>query len=147
MSCSAALSSSFTQSEETEGAAKSSSANPFEDGTYGFKRLADAEPNCKEAVDYWNAAFKNFTGLPPSKTEGTDLYKKQDNVSFVALYNPSSNATADCRVVTCTQTTTSGSLPATATSGGESGTTKNGYALICKTMPTAFANDTSAPFT
>ncbi|CDJ62353.1 SAG family member [Eimeria necatrix] len=133
--------------EETGGATKSSSTNPFKDGTYAFKPLDDAEPNCKETVDYWKAAFKNFTGLPPSKTEGTDLYKKQDNVSFVALYNPSSNATADCRVVTCTQTTTSGSLPATATSGGEGGTTKNGYALICKTMPTAFANDTSAPFT
>ncbi|CDJ66648.1 SAG family member, partial [Eimeria necatrix] len=100
--------------EATEAMAGSSPANPFQDGTYAFKSLDDTEPNCKETIDYWKAAYKNFTGLPPSKTEGETLYKNQDNVSFVALYNPSSNATADCRVVTCTQTTTT-------TTGGAGG--------------------------
>ncbi|CDJ62349.1 SAG family member [Eimeria necatrix] len=133
--------------EGTEEAASSRSTNPFEEGTYAFKSLADAEPNCKETVDYWKAAYKNFTGLPPSKTKDENLYSNQDNVSFVALYNPSSSATADCRVVTCTQTTT------TTTGGGmesahvEGETSKNGYALICKTMPAAFGDGSSAPFT
>ncbi|CDJ62348.1 SAG family member [Eimeria necatrix] len=127
-----------------------SAPKPFEDGTYAFKSLDDAEPNCKETVDYWKAAFKNFTGLPPSKTEGETLYNNQDNVSFVALYNPSSSATADCRVVTCTQTTTS--TAGDGDGGGfstyaEDGTTKKGYALICKTMPAVFGSNGSALFT
>ncbi|CDJ62583.1 SAG family member [Eimeria necatrix] len=124
-----------------------SATKPFEDGTYAFKSLADKEPNCKETVDSWTAAYKNFTGLPPSKTEGDTLYSNQNNVSFVALYNPSSSATADCRVVTCTQTTTSTTGNGMLSANAEGETTKNGYALICKTMPTAFGDGSSAPFT
>ncbi|CDJ67858.1 SAG family member [Eimeria necatrix] len=122
-----------------------SAASPFQDGTYAFKSLTAAKPDCKETVDYWKAAYKNFTGLPPPKTESETLYKDQDNVSFVALYNPSYSATADCRVVTCTQTTT----PATDDEANYAagGNTKNGYALICKTMPAAFESDGSALFT
>ncbi|CDJ68160.1 SAG family member, partial [Eimeria necatrix] len=44
-------------------------AQPFKDGTYAFKALTAAQPNCTETVDYWKAAYKSFTGLPPSKTE------------------------------------------------------------------------------
>ncbi|CDJ62585.1 SAG family member [Eimeria necatrix] len=134
---------------QSEAAAKTSSANPLEAGTYAFKSLTAEQPNCKEAVDYWKAAYKNFTGLPPSKNDAGTLYDNQDNISFVALYNPSSNATADCRVATCTQTNTSttGPGPAIAETDGGSDTTKKGYALLCKTKPTAFASDTSAPFT
>ncbi|CDJ62584.1 SAG family member [Eimeria necatrix] len=139
--------------QATEAMAGSSTANPFQDGTYAFKSLTAAKPDCKETVDYWKAAYKNFTGLPPSKTEGETLYKDQDNVSFVALYNPSSDATADCRVVTCTQTITSATDDAddaedpvgSSYAGGDN--TKNGYALICKTMPGAFGTGSSAPFT
>ncbi|CDJ40616.1 SAG family member [Eimeria tenella] len=123
------------------------SAEAFQDGTYAFKSLADADPNCKETVDYWKAAYKNFTGLPPSKSKDEKLYNNQDNVSFVALYNPSSNATADCRVVTCTQTNTTTPQPDTVSRDGNTEATKKGYALICKTTPAAFENDASAPFT
>ncbi|CDJ62350.1 SAG family member [Eimeria necatrix] len=124
------------------------SAEAFKDGTYAFKSLGDAEPNCKETVDYWKAAYKKFSGLPPSKSEDEKkVYNNQDNVSFVALYNPSSNPTADCRVVTCTQTNTTTQDPNTASRDGNAEATEKGYALICKTTPTAFENDTSAPFT
>ncbi|CDJ66649.1 SAG family member [Eimeria necatrix] len=128
---------------------KTSSANPFEKGRYAFKSLTAEQPTCKESVDYWKAAYKNFTGLPPSKNDAETLYDDQDKVSFVALYSPSSNAIADCRVVTCTQTNTSTATPGAlmATAEGGTDTTKNGYALLCKTMPTAFASDASAPFT
>nr|ABR53732.1 surface antigen 10 [Eimeria tenella] len=134
---------------QAETAAKTSSANPFEKGTYAFKSLTAEQPNCKETVDYWKAAYKNFTGLPPSRKEDGTLYDDQDNVSFVAVYNPSSSATADCRVVTCTQTNTTTTTPGPTRvqADGGSETTKKGYALLCKTMPTAFASDTSAPFT
>ncbi|CDJ62587.1 SAG family member [Eimeria necatrix] len=132
---------------QTETGAQSRSTNPFEAGTYAFKSLTAAKPDCKETVDYWKAAYKNFTGLPPSKNDAETLYDDQDNVSFVALYNPSSNATADCRVVTCTQTNTSTAGPVGATTDEGSETAKRGYALLCKTMPAAFASDTSAPFT
>ncbi|CDJ40614.1 SAG family member (sag9), partial [Eimeria tenella] len=130
---------------KTETAAQSKSTNPFEAGTYAFKSLTAEQPNCKETVAYWKAAYKNFTGLPPSRKEAGTLYNKQDNVSFVAVYT--SYATADCRVVTCTQTNTSTAGPVEVTTDGGSATTKKGYALLCKTMPAAFASDTSAPFT
>nr|AET50695.1 hypothetical protein [Eimeria tenella] len=132
-----------------ETAAKTSSANPFEKGTYAFKSLITEQPNYKETVDYWKTAYKSFTGLPPSKKEAGTLHDDQDNASFVALYNPSSNATADCRVVTCTQTTTTTATPGAlmATAEGSSETTKKGYALLCKTMPAGLASDASAPFT
>ncbi|CDJ40599.1 SAG family member [Eimeria tenella] len=120
--------------------------NPFKDGTYAFKSLTDAQPSCNDTVDYWKAAFKNFTGLPPSKSQANGLYDKQDNASFVALYNPSSNATADCKVVTCTKTTTDAGEEADEdTRAGQS--SQSGHALICKTMPAAFADENAAPFT
>ncbi|CDJ62347.1 SAG family member [Eimeria necatrix] len=134
---------------QTGTAAQTRTANPFEKGTYAFKSLTAGQPNCKESVDSWKAAYKSFTGLPPSKKEAGTLYDNQDNVSFVALYNPSTNATADCRVVTCTQTNTTTTRPEAlmATAEGGTDTAKNGYALLCKTMPTAFPSETSAPFT
>ncbi|CDJ66267.1 SAG family member [Eimeria necatrix] len=133
--------------QETTPVTEAIATKPFEDGTYAFKALDDTEPNCKETVDYWKAAYKNFPGLPPSKTGNETLYKNQDNVSFVALYNPLSNATADCRVVTCTQTTTSTAGTDMRSPETTPETTKNGYALICKTMPAAFGDGNSAPFT
>ncbi|CDJ40603.1 SAG family member (sag6) [Eimeria tenella] len=130
-----------TQKEPVEA---TSGTNPFEKGTYAFKSLTTAEPNCKEIVNYWKAAFKNFTGLPPSESQAGDLYKSYNNVSFVALYNTSSNATADCQVVTCTKTTTPGD---SSIRDSPSGSQEYGYAMICKTMPAAFADKNSAPFT
>nr|ABR92920.1 surface antigen 7 [Eimeria tenella] len=129
--------------EQKDPVAAAGATNPFQDGTYAFKSLTAAEPNCKETVDHWKAAFENFTGLRPSKTEGANLYKNQDNVSFVALYNPSSDATADCKVVTCTKATASEA----ALQSDSDQSSENGYALICKTMPSAFPDDKSPPFT
>ncbi|CDJ62570.1 SAG family member [Eimeria necatrix] len=119
--------------------------NPFKDGTYAFKSLTGAQFSCNDTVDYWKASFKNFTGLPPSKSQANGLYDKQDNASFVALYNPSSNATADCKFVVCTKTTTDAGDDAEDTRVVQS--SQSGYALICKTMPAAFADENTAPFT
>ncbi|CDJ62578.1 SAG family member [Eimeria necatrix] len=123
--------------------AASNPENPFKEGTYAFKSLTAAEPNCKDTVDYWKAAFKNFSGLPPSESQAGNLYNNQDNVSFVALYNPSSDASADCRVVTCTKTTTANE----ALQSDSDQSPEYGYALLCKTMPSAFTDDNTAPFT
>ncbi|CDJ62573.1 SAG family member [Eimeria necatrix] len=132
---------------QVETLADQSPTNPFNGGTYAFKKLTDEQHSCKETVDYWKAAFKNFTGLPPSKKDAGDLYNSQDNVSFIALYNPSASATADCRVVTCSQTTGVASLSASESPDAGSATAKSSSALLCKTVPTAFANETTAPFT
>ncbi|CDJ40600.1 SAG family member [Eimeria tenella] len=118
--------------------------SPFKDGTYAFKSLTDEKPDCKSIVGSWKAAFKNFTGLPPSQNQAAGLYNNQDNVSFVALYNPQSTATADCQVATCTKTTSSAPSSLSDTSAA---TPEKGYALLCKTMPTAFQNAETAPFT
>ncbi|CDJ40605.1 SAG family member, partial [Eimeria tenella] len=128
---------------DTQPVAASNPENPFKEGTYAFMSLTAAEPNCKDTVDHWKAAFKNFTGLPPSESQAGNLYNNQDNVSFVALYNPSSDATADCRVVTCTKTTTENEE----TQSVSEQSPEYGYALICKTMPSAFPDGNSAPFT
>ncbi|CDJ40618.1 SAG family member [Eimeria tenella] len=130
---------------ETYGAQKA--VDPFKDGTYAFKSLTAEQPNCTETIDYWKAAYKSFTGLPPAKGEAGTLYDNQDNISFVALYNPSSSATADCRVVTCTQKASPAALSAGVSSGGNDANTKLGHAMLCKTTPTAFENDSTAPFT
>ncbi|CDJ64350.1 SAG family member [Eimeria necatrix] len=116
----------------------------FEDGTYAFKSLTSEKPECESIVNYWKTAFKNFTGLPPSQNQAADLYSNQHNISFVALYNPSANATADCRVATCTKSASPGP---TFFSDSASDAAEKGYALICKTMPTAFKSKDTAPFT
>ncbi|CDJ32534.1 LOW QUALITY PROTEIN: SAG family member [Eimeria mitis] len=77
----------------------------FQSGTYAYLPIDDPNSvDCKAVVDKWKEAYSNFDGLPPANKEEEDLYDTQENVSFVALYNPSKEATADCRVVTCTQT-------------------------------------------
>ncbi|CDJ64349.1 Surface antigen 2, related [Eimeria necatrix] len=135
----------LTPTQTTKAPSNSEAENPFKDGTYAFKSLTDAQPKCKDTVDSWKGAFKNFTGLPPSKSEANGLYDKQDNASFVALYNPSSSATVDCRVVTCTKKTSTAADELAKAEGDA--TSEYGYALICKTMPDALADENSAPFT
>ncbi|CDJ33879.1 SAG family member [Eimeria mitis] len=115
--------------------------NEFPSGTYAFMALDTAEADCAAAVSHWKDAASNFTSLPPPKTEGEELYEKQHNVSFIAMYNPSEKATADCRVVTCTQATT----PVVFSSRSGAGE-KKGYALLCMTTPDAL-EDEEAPFT
>ncbi|CDJ40596.1 SAG family member [Eimeria tenella] len=134
-----------TQRQDAKIQVASGVDSPFKDGTYAFKSLTDAQPSCNETVDYWKAAFKNFTILPLSKSQANGLYDKQGNVSFVALYNPSSTATADYRVVTCTKKT--GTATDDHAESEAEKTPEYGYALICKTMPAALADENSAPFT
>ncbi|CDJ40592.1 SAG family member [Eimeria tenella] len=122
--------------------ANAKSGNEFNSGTYAYIALNSATPNCSAAVDHWKAAYKNFSGVPPAYKDNTTLYSKQDNISFVALYNPSKDATADCRVVTCTETTT----PQSPGQEG-SGTQRHGYALLCMTTPDILKENESAPFT
>ncbi|CDJ64351.1 SAG family member [Eimeria necatrix] len=119
--------------------------SPFKSGTYAVQVLTSETPQCSETVDSWKKAYKNFSGLPPSKSQDPELYKKQDNISFVALYNPSTEGTADCRVATCTKTVSAG---VGVLNGGEtSQPTERGQALICMTTPDVFQDASSAPFT
>ncbi|CDJ33926.1 SAG family member [Eimeria mitis] len=116
-------------------------------GTYAYHPVDSPDTvDCNAVVDKWKGAYTNFDGLPPSKKEGEKLYQNQDNVSFVALYNPSKDATADCRVVTCTKTTPAAErFKATRTTGGE---TEEGSALICMTVPDVLPEEgENAPFT
>ncbi|CDJ45660.1 SAG family member [Eimeria brunetti] len=125
-------------------------AKKFESGTYAYMPVEDAaNVNCTAVVDTWKAAYSNFSGLPPPHLGNEKLYKNHDNVSFVAMYNPSADATADCRVVTCTKKTTAGGekggegfLPR-AEDAGET----IGSALICMTVPDVLpAEGSTAPF-
>ncbi|CDJ45668.1 SAG family member [Eimeria brunetti] len=118
-------------------------------GTYAFKSLKSDSPECSAIVEEWKGFYKNFNGMPPPKSKDTQLYKDQNNVSFVAMYNPSSGATADCRVVTCTKTTQASSRGlARAGPGGTEPKVETGYALICMTVPDVLPeNNSTAPFT
>lgn len=96
-------------------------------GTYAFASFTGDKPDCKAIVQQWSSAFKNFSGLPP---KGSDpLYDNQENVSFVALYNPgtpTSPPAADCRSVKC-----------------KNGN-KEASALICLTTPDVLSGDSDS---
>lgn len=134
----------ISQTTEDNGEAKVS-GSPFKSGTYAVNVLTSETPQCRETVDSWKKAYKHFSGLPPSKSQDPEIYRKQDNISFVALYNPSTEGTADCRVATCTKTVSGG---AGVLNGGEtSQPTGKGHALICMTTPDVFQDASSTPFT
>ncbi|CDJ51389.1 SAG family member [Eimeria brunetti] len=153
-------------------AAKSTGLN----GTYAHVVQEGANADCEAAVDYWKAALKNFTGLPPTYTTETDLYKNSQNVSFISLFNPKENPKVDCAYFTCPakQAVTDPSTDEGEEEGEEDGTGPDGAgpsrekgthivgrsvggedatttekevkALVCITTPSALTNDT-APYT
>ncbi|CDJ33736.1 SAG family member [Eimeria mitis] len=112
-----------------EEAKKGAGTSEFKTGTYAFMALSTDQVDCAAAVDHWQDALNNFTSLPPSKADGKDLYDKPENVSFVAMYNPSGSAAADCRVVTCT------ARQSELSNLRSSNEAKTGYALLCLTTP------------
>ncbi|CDI79672.1 SAG family member [Eimeria acervulina] len=114
----------------------------FEDGVYAFEVLASANVDCSATVDQWKSAYKNFTGLPPANDSNATVYQNKLNVSFVALYNPSPGATADCRLVTCTE------VPAAQEhDGAPSDSNRQAFIFVCMTTPDVLANNQKAPFT
>ncbi|CDJ45666.1 SAG family member [Eimeria brunetti] len=127
------------------------------DGTYAFEVVDASTPSCTAVVGKWKTAYKNFSGLPPSRKEGHELYNNSDNVSFVAIYNPSENPAPDFRVVTCTKTTTrTASNNDTGTPGGDrltriqDGSTtekEEGHALTWLTTPDVLPDTETRPFT
>ncbi|CDJ32536.1 SAG family member [Eimeria mitis] len=116
-------------------------------GTYAYLPIDNADAvDCNAVVDKWKGAYSNFDELPPPNKDQEELYKKQENVSFVALYNPTKNASADCRVVTCTKTTpAAASAQGTGTQGQSS--EEKASALICMTVPDVLTDGEKAPFT
>ncbi|CDJ27731.1 SAG family member [Eimeria mitis] len=138
--------------EEAASKTKSSpvdSGKEFASGTYAFQVVDANTPDCTAVVEKWKDAYSNINALPPPKKDSEDFYTNQDNdnVSFVAIYNPSKNATADCRVVTCTKKVSPGPGPALAADGSATKETK-GFALICMTTPDVLSeNSETAPFT
>ncbi|CDJ34726.1 SAG family member [Eimeria mitis] len=128
--------------EDAEEEASNTDGNEFTSGTYAFMALESETPDCAAAVSHWKDAVNNFTAIPPAKNNETKLYEKQQNVSLIALYNPSDDAAADCRVVTCTLPT--GSQPSTSNMRSAE-KEKKGYALLCMTTPDALKGE-DAPF-
>nr|UUW39112.1 suface antigen 11 [Eimeria magna] len=107
-------------------------------GTYAFfglgeveeqKNLTEIEPQCSAAVEKWQKGFSSFEADPPAgkKVEYNDV--SPDQVSFVTLYNPVSEAKGQCAVATCKS-----SLPSR-------NTTKLPAALVCFTGSNAFNQD------
>lgn len=137
----------FFQTTQTQNLAARATQDTFEQGTYAFRPLTTADPKCTESVEYWESAFKNFAGLPPSKSQGGTLYSVRENVSFLTLYNAQTDATVDCRVVTCTQTTQTTASGDSAEHSDPPAEERHGYALLCKTIPAALPDDDSAPLT
>ncbi|CDJ51388.1 SAG family member [Eimeria brunetti] len=86
---------------KAEGSGTPTSKSTTLNGTYAHAVQEGANADCKAAVDYWKAALKNFTGLPPTYTSETDLYKNSQNVSFISLFNPKENPKVDCAYFTC----------------------------------------------
>ncbi|CDJ31542.1 SAG family member [Eimeria mitis] len=108
--------------------------------------------SCTDVVEKWKNAYSNFSGLPPPKKDTEVLYTSRENISFVAIYNPSKDATADCRVVTCTRKITNapaGLLSDVGEEEGEEDTkteeTKEGSALICMTTPDVLPDNSENP--
>ncbi|CDJ31545.1 SAG family member [Eimeria mitis] len=137
--------------KEEAGEGKSDTASEtFGSGTYAYHVVDDTSaPNCAGVVDQWKKAYSNFSAMPPSRKDDNTVYSNQDNVSLVAMYNPSDDATADCRIVTCTKTTKT-STAAPGKQGGQEveAETKEGSALICMTTPDVLSEKSeSAPFT
>ncbi|CDJ45663.1 SAG family member [Eimeria brunetti] len=123
----------------------------FVSGTYAFKVVEDGKANCTEVVDGWKGAYTNFNGIPRAKAEKEELYTIPENVSFVAMYSPSADATASCRVVTCIKTVSQGGSMRSAKVGirtNDAGNTTTGSALMCLTTPDILCTKTdTAPFT
>ncbi|CDJ28020.1 SAG family member [Eimeria mitis] len=107
--------------------------------------LESEKPDCAAAVSHWKDAVSNFTTIPPAKNDEAKLYDKQQNISFVAMYNPQENAAADCRVVTCTRSAAPQSPGEGGVGGLSTGEGKTGYALLCMTTPEALTAE-AAPF-
>lgn len=120
----------------------------FPPGTFAVAPQSSTKVDCDETVDRWKAAYKNFDGPPPGKFASSEVYNNLDNLSLVAMYNPSADASADCRVMTCTQTPKATGDPNVAgqQSGGQA-EEKHAYALVCGTMPNALPINGSGPFT
>ncbi|CDJ57951.1 SAG family member [Eimeria maxima] len=113
----------------------------FKSGTYAYQVVDPHSVNCDTVVDKWKDAYTNFDGVPPAYKDNKTLYSNPNNVSLVAMYNPSDNASADCRVVTCTKTVTDDATedPTKITEGS---------ALICLTAPAALDKTrATGPFT
>ncbi|KAL8453393.1 hypothetical protein Emed_000892 [Eimeria media] len=109
---------------------------------------------CDAAVAYWKEAVKNFPSLPPSYSKGKELYAKDQNVSFVGLFNPNPQPTVDCAVITCSLNTDSNNAKTlngndlSGTVPGSEGENKKKtvYSLVCLSTPQAL-EETKEPFT
>ncbi|CDJ28558.1 SAG family member [Eimeria mitis] len=131
--------------EESAGVTKSATENGFKSGTYAYMELESEKPDCASAVSHWKDAVSNFTTIPPAKNGQTTLYNTQQNISFVALYNPLDDAAADCRVVTCTRSAATPSPGGGGVAALSTGEGKTGYALLCMTTPEALTAE-APPF-
>ncbi|CDI86323.1 SAG family member [Eimeria praecox] len=106
---------------------------------YAMMALGSSTVDCTSVLDQWKGAYKLFDGAPPSPEQSSGLYDNPEAVIFVTLYNPKTAASADCRVVTCTETTS--------TSDPQSKKERKGYAYLCMSTPNALGDKANPPFT
>lgn len=132
-----------------------------------MKAMMTPEPDCYRAIKTWNSFASKFPSRRPVYSAGEEgLYADPSIQAFLTLYNPKPDATLDCRMVTCTQSTTAkggggggaqstfiraveeklrNRLARARNSGGSMNVIK-GYGLVCVTAPKALT-DKEAPFT
>ncbi|KAL8437304.1 hypothetical protein ACSSS7_001067 [Eimeria intestinalis] len=84
------------------------SAPPRSDGTYAAHEQRGAKADCSAAVDDWQGAIVDFGSSPPKYNTEDAFYKNVRNLSFVALFNPKTDAKVDCAYITCPRTTSGG---------------------------------------
>lgn len=116
---------------------------------YAFAARKGSELDCAAAVNYWKSVFSNISsgGLPPPFSIRERFYQSPDNLSFLALFNPSGNPTIDCASITC---------PLKDYEAAEAQQAKqetktsppfiNGYGISCFTSPDPYTED-KPPYT
>lgn len=83
-------------------------------GTYFYAHQTGEEQDCAAAVAYWRgglAAVKNQ--LPPEYTNKAEIYKNEQFLGLVGLFNPKENATLECQYIKCPVTSTTTPKPST----------------------------------
>lgn len=129
----------------------------FNDLTFALAPQSGDEPDCAEAVQYWESGFASFDGLPPRLSRKSDVeYEDTKKVSFIFLYNPGADQSVECGFVTCrasppisdgagTGLQPPQGLPESTNLGGGGSAKDTLHGLLCQTSPGVLL-DSRAPF-
>ncbi|KAL8427573.1 hypothetical protein Efla_005748 [Eimeria flavescens] len=111
--------------------------------------LAGSNPDCSKSIQTFKAGYANFGSVPPEYSEATkELYANPASLAFLSVFNPGAEPKADCRVISCSQETTTNDqekLPGNQTNGTAT-LERTAHALLCLTSPNVL-QEGMAPFT